>query len=84
MGVPQNVMHALCAVIRPDHFKFASYGPAITAPQICNSGWGTRLRLTGQVNLRIKTPKILPTNHLTLSYWHCIMAKTFALKKFEN
>ena len=28
MGVPQNIMRALCAVIRPDHFKFASYGPA--------------------------------------------------------
>ena len=27
MGVPQNIMRALCAVIRPDHFKFASYGP---------------------------------------------------------
>ena len=25
----QNIMHALCAVIRPDHFKFASYGPAL-------------------------------------------------------
>ena len=29
MGVPQNIMRALCAVIRPDHFKFASYGPAV-------------------------------------------------------
>ena len=27
MGVPQNIMRALCAVMRPDHFKFASYGP---------------------------------------------------------
>ena len=27
MGVPQNIMHALCAVMRPDQFKFASYGP---------------------------------------------------------
>ena len=26
VGVPKN-MRALCAVIRPDHFKFASYGP---------------------------------------------------------
>ena len=25
--MPQNIMRALCAVIRPDHFKFASYGP---------------------------------------------------------
>ena len=22
VGVPQNIMHMLCAVIRPDHFKF--------------------------------------------------------------
>ena len=28
MGVPRSIMRALCAVIRPDHFKFASYGPA--------------------------------------------------------
>ena len=28
MGVPQKIMRAHCAVIRPDHFKFASYGPA--------------------------------------------------------
>ena len=27
MGVPRNVMRALCAVTQPDHFKFASYGP---------------------------------------------------------
>ena len=27
MGVPQKIMRAHCAVIRPDHFKFASYGP---------------------------------------------------------
>ena len=27
VGVPQNVMRVLCAVIRPNHFKFASYGP---------------------------------------------------------
>ena len=26
--MPQNIMRALCAVIRPDHSKFASYGPA--------------------------------------------------------
>ena len=31
MGVPQNIMRALCAVIRPDHSKFASYGPALHA-----------------------------------------------------
>ena len=30
VGVPQKIMHALCAVIRPDQFKFASYGPGIT------------------------------------------------------
>ena len=29
VGVPQNIMRALCAVIRPDHFKFASYGPVL-------------------------------------------------------
>ena len=29
--MPQNIMHALCAVIRPDHFKFASYGPALAS-----------------------------------------------------
>ena len=28
VGVPQDIMRALCAVTRPDHFKFASYGPA--------------------------------------------------------
>ena len=28
MGVSQKIMRAHCAVIRPDHFKFASYGPA--------------------------------------------------------
>ena len=27
MGVPQNIMRALCAIIRTDHFKFASYRP---------------------------------------------------------
>ena len=27
VGVPQKIMSALCAVIQPDHFKFASYGP---------------------------------------------------------
>ena len=27
VGVPQTIMRALCAIIRPDHFKFASYGP---------------------------------------------------------
>ena len=27
VGVPKNIMRALCVVIRPDHFKFASYGP---------------------------------------------------------
>ena len=31
MGMPQNIMRALCAVIRPDHFKFASYGPEYAA-----------------------------------------------------
>ena len=25
--MPQNIMCAPCAVIRPDHFKFASYRP---------------------------------------------------------
>ena len=29
VGVPQNIMHAHYAVKRPDHFKFASYGPAV-------------------------------------------------------
>ena len=29
VGVPQNIMHAVCVVIRPDHFMFASYGPVI-------------------------------------------------------
>ena len=28
VGVSQNIMRALCALILPDHFKFASYGPA--------------------------------------------------------
>ena len=27
MCVAQKIMRAYCAVIRPDHFKFASYGP---------------------------------------------------------
>ena len=27
VGVPQNIMRALCVVIRPNHFIFASYGP---------------------------------------------------------
>ena len=27
--MPQNIMCALRAVIRSDHFKFASYGPGI-------------------------------------------------------
>ena len=30
MGVPPKIMRAHCAVIRPDHFKFASYGPVNT------------------------------------------------------
>ena len=38
MGVPQNIMRALCAVVRPDHFKFASYGPA-TLVQVLTTGW---------------------------------------------
>ena len=33
VGVPQNIMRALCAVVRPDQFKFASYGPDITVLQ---------------------------------------------------
>ena len=27
VGMPQNIMRVFCAVIWPDHFKFASYGP---------------------------------------------------------
>ena len=27
--MPQNFMRVLRAVIRPDHFKFASYGPEV-------------------------------------------------------
>ena len=27
VGVAQNIKRAHCAVLRPDHFKFASYGP---------------------------------------------------------
>ena len=30
----QNIMRAPCAVIRPDHFKFASYGPEYTTQQV--------------------------------------------------
>ena len=30
MGVPQKIMGAHCAVIWPDHFKLASYGPALS------------------------------------------------------
>ena len=28
--MPQNIMRSLCAVIRPDHFEFASYRPVST------------------------------------------------------
>ena len=28
--MPPKIMRAHCAVIRPDHFKFASYGPGET------------------------------------------------------
>ena len=28
--MPLNIMCMLCAAIRPDHFKFLSYGPALT------------------------------------------------------
>ena len=28
--MPQKIMRTYCAVIRPDHFKFASYGPAVS------------------------------------------------------
>ena len=31
VGVLQNIMRALCAVIWPDQFKFASYGPELPA-----------------------------------------------------
>ena len=31
VGVPQNIMRAHCAVMRPDHLKFASYGPVPVA-----------------------------------------------------
>lgn len=27
VGVPQNIIHVLHAVIHLDHFKFAAYGP---------------------------------------------------------
>ena len=37
MGVPQNIMRTLFAVIWPDHFKFASYG-AVTALKCYSSG----------------------------------------------
>ena len=36
MGVPQNIIRALCAVIRPDHFIFASYGPVSLAVCLSN------------------------------------------------
>ena len=29
VGMTQNIMRAFYAVIRPDHFKFASYGPGV-------------------------------------------------------
>ena len=37
--MPQNIMRALCAVIRPDHSKFASYGPeSLFMFQECTNG----------------------------------------------
>ena len=41
VGVTQNIMRALCAVVRPDHFKFASYGPGQ-----CRSSTGRNHHLT--------------------------------------
>ena len=35
MGVPQNIMCMLCTVMRPDHFKLASYGPVVMCCSIC-------------------------------------------------
>ena len=29
VGMPKDIMRVLWAVIRPDHFKFASYGPVL-------------------------------------------------------
>ena len=31
VGVPQNITRTHCTVIQPDHFKFASYGPAFNS-----------------------------------------------------
>ena len=38
-GRAQNIMHALCAVIRPDHFKFASYGPEVVQPSLGSTSY---------------------------------------------
>ena len=48
VGVPRNIMRALCAVIRLDHLKLASYGPAendlrLLSSLVLSSGLGTRL-----------------------------------------
>ena len=33
--MPQKINRVHCAVIRPDHFKFASYGPVWSKPLCC-------------------------------------------------
>ena len=56
MGVPRNIMRALCAVIRPDHLKFASYGP------VFNSDLYTRfLHRSGVNSLRARSALVVWT-----------------------
>ena len=39
--MPKNIMRAHCSVIRPDHFKFASYGPVLW---VCSALYLSRIK----------------------------------------
>ena len=51
--MPKNNMRALCALIRPDHFKFASNGPAgkvrVLAIAVSRSACGIYVRVDNKL-----------------------------------
>ena len=50
-----NIMRALCAVIRPDHFKLASYGPVPGGKELYCAQW-RQLFYTGLTALKSISP----------------------------
>ena len=87
-GRAQNIMRALCAVIRPDHFKFASYGPAMVGTGWANScpGCMDRLRkchshLLGSSFLAGKAAWALSGCLITESADYCMLVNKWAWLK---